>query len=306
MKTDTQKMVITALLIIAFGGLFACQTRNGQEHAVTDGHIINKDSSIENTDIKDILSQIPYYGDINKCRMSAKQALTYADLIQTADLKSVYGCGAVDEYKGDGFYPVLLDVSNDGIPLLLLVVGNPPNESGILGSCSRYFLYGYKNGTIQEIKIRGNLGLSSINEERLLVFEYEDTVEWASYGIEYHRIQNGTPELILEANAYYWIQSWGQYNIERNGKEYVMNRDYYFINNEEVGEEEFEMKISNNKEKIERLLWEDGADLSVTEPFRKYLPKTNTRTQAAQVFQAYANSLPVLDNMRQSTESQKR
>jgi hypothetical protein len=84
-----------------------------------------------------------------------------------------------------------------------------------------------------------------------------------------------------------------------------MNRDYYFfINNEEVGKEEFEMKISNNKEKIERLLWEDGAYLSVTEPFRKYLPKTNTRTQAAQVFQAYANSLPVLDNMRQSTESQ--
>jgi len=238
-----------------------------------------------------ILSRIPYYGDIGKCRLSAEQALTYADFIQTVDIKNQY-CSSIDEYTSDGFYPVLLDVSDNGIPLLLIVVGNPPNEYGMFGfdSCSHYLLYGYKNGKIQEIKAQGNLGLLPINGERLLVFENKDWVEGASYGSKYYRIKNGTPELVLQASAQYWVSDWGVYNITIDGRKYVMDRSYYFINGKEVNEKEFQKQISDNRNKIETLLVNEEV-LSATKPFLKYLSKTHTRNQVAQVFQTYANSI---------------
>jgi|GEM_PF-5647379 len=233
----------------------------------TDGMLLN-------------LFKIPYYGDRKQCRMLAEQAQAYANLIKIVDLKIEYS-----DYDGDDFFPVLLDVSGDGIPLLLLVVGLYPDEKGWLGFCGHYFLYGVEDGKAKRVE-KGwiNLSLQSRNEERLLLLMDEDSVEGSYERFKYYRVSNGMPELVFDAESQYWYWvDWPEY------EDYDMDREYYYINSLKVSSEYFEEQICRNN--IERLLLYDYDNLYVTASFQKYLVKTFTRDQAITIFQAYADSL---------------
>jgi len=69
------------------------------------------------------ISHIPFFGNHDNFRLSAEQALAFAEAIKLAEID----CESWGHFDFDVFYPVLIDVFGDGIPLLLLVYRIPNN-----------------------------------------------------------------------------------------------------------------------------------------------------------------------------------
>lgn len=61
------------------------------------------------------MEDLPYIGDISKCKMSVKQAKAYISVLEATEKQTTNEEG--DKYDQD--YAILMDVSGDGIPLLL-------------------------------------------------------------------------------------------------------------------------------------------------------------------------------------------
>ena len=241
---------------------------------------------------QEILTNIPYYGNPAECRLTAEQAIAYGGAIETAKFyfKEDDSFGM---YLGDGFYPVLIDVSGDGIPLLLIVVGNPPDDYGYFGVGSHCLIYGYKDGCIQTLHdpdnpmIFGDICVCTVNGEKVLGRIFTDQCEGAWDRSEYYRIKNGEILSIFSAEISYWIADWGEY-----GDFNSQNTANCYINEEKVNRTEYEeklkeLKIVNEEEIITS--WGDG--YTVTSSFAKYMTKNFDRSQAINVFQGYADAL---------------
>ena len=115
----------------------------------------NDDEPLQQTppSAETILVQIPYYGDRKNCRMTSVQALAYAEAIRTMESWSSLA-------EPEWFYPALMDVVGDGVPLLFLFWRS---ELGL-----GYSLYGYENGVSRRIDCYDSLSVVSRNDELLL------------------------------------------------------------------------------------------------------------------------------------------
>ena len=64
------------------------------------------------------ISYIPYFGNRDDFIMSAELAHAYVEAIRSAKIVSEYWPWG--NFTFDTFYPVLIDIAGDGVPLLLL------------------------------------------------------------------------------------------------------------------------------------------------------------------------------------------
>jgi hypothetical protein len=162
-----------------------------------------------------------------------------------------------------------MDVSEDGMPLLLLVDKEYEFESEEFSAWN--ILFGYADGAPQRItEYPMGIGITALGDENYLV-----TLKESDFGGDYYlyRVQNVAAELIKVTS---FFDNWHEGTL--------------FVNDIEVSEEEYdEMWLSMS---IEFLLRTDHPGTPYTvEPFEEYLSQSFTREEAAQIFIDYADTL---------------
>ena len=219
--------------------------------------------SSEAQNLKLDISYIPFFSDSAKFLLSTRQALVYVEAIRSAEVKHEYwGWGHL---TFDKIYPVFLDISGDGVPLLLIVEKDDMYSWDIHWN----LLFGFKDGELQQItKLPTGIGIATLNDERLLAL-----VCWSDFGgwICLYRVQHGAAVHISSTH----------FKIDRHN-------NAFYIDDVEAGENEF---------------WEAMEELSIkhlmatTHPgtvnslllFEKYLYQSFSREQVMQMFKNYAN-----------------
>ena len=223
-----------------------------------------EDTPSEATDI----SHIPYYGDREKIRLPAEQALAYAEAIRRAEIPHF----SSDTVDLDAIYPVLIDISGDGVPLLLIAQKDRRGASptSFYDVDVRYLLFGFANGELQRIASAGSgMGVAAMRNENLLSFY------WGYYGITYelYTVTNGFAELSA-------IKVF----------EYGPPDGITSIDGIQVSPEKYWETIEEMGRHIESLLslGPGGQGAVAFPPFSEYLTHYFTREQAAQIFLDYA------------------
>ena len=148
------------------------------------------------------LANIPYFGDISKLNMTADQAKAYAQAVRNAENPKADG----DNY--DLIVPMLIDVSNDGVPLLLIIPTKKDNSPGTPPIYS-YYLLGFYNGRLQEICRTRNIAIVTLNGENILcAYDFGGEVGWDFGGFSFYIVSNGTAELIaqIDFESFYGIE----------------------------------------------------------------------------------------------------
>jgi len=135
------------------------------------------------------ITNIPYYGNRSNFRLSAEHALAYAEAIRNAKINRD-GWGP---YNFDSLYPVLIDVSGDGVPLLLLLANVGDDEARSFGGPPLHppLLYGFENGEIQKIVEYAAIGIMVVDNNRFLSTGW---VHDFGGGYDLYRINNGAAE----------------------------------------------------------------------------------------------------------------
>lgn len=176
--------------------------------------------------VQSALGEIPYYGDISKCKMSAEQATAYAQLIADGlagdfsfrggydenidimtwdDSFQVYGWSNIpDPYETDRKNVILADFARDGIPYLYLFSSQEETS---------FEIYGWADG---EGKLAASVELAP--KEEYYLYEDEDDeskvkLTYAGLGGAVHdfvvySFYNGTTEEDSIWGAEYEIDGW--------------------------------------------------------------------------------------------------
>ena len=118
----------------------------------------------KNNSLIEVLKDMPYYGDVSKCKMTEEQALAYAQLISdglAGKFKGFYGYGGpvkdeyihwdkpytIDGYSGeydtDRAEVTLADLAGDGNPFLIL-------KSSLVDDCS-FEIYGWNQKKVSQV-----------------------------------------------------------------------------------------------------------------------------------------------------------
>jgi hypothetical protein len=211
------------------------------------------------------ISQIPNFGNRENFRLPAEHALAYVKAIRDA----VLFVGDCWNFSFDTFYPVFLDISGDGVPLLLLA--QEEIETGDHWGVPTYstLLFGYADGELQIITEFMGIGIWSTENENLLSVFWE-TDFGSTFSL--YRVYNGSAELVSNEN---YTSDWHGGLISINGIA--------------VSEEEFFAAYAEIP--LERLM-ERGhpgciiAGLS----FEEYLSELFTREQAIQILLDYVDT----------------
>jgi len=229
----------------------------------------NDNNTITQNKANDI-TQIPYYGDHEKFNLSVEHALAYAESIKNAelDIGELY-------FNFDILYPVLIDVTGDGVPLLLLVekANETGAETGQWGSLPLHLnlLFGYKNGELQKIAQFMGIGIELLNDERLL------SVGWVTdFGgsYDFYRINNGAAEFTTTMR---FVADW--HGGTPHGE--------ISIDGEEFSPEEYWAVLETIP--AERLMDKGHpGNVEICQTFEEYLSQSFTREQAMQIFLDYA------------------
>ena len=214
------------------------------------------------------ISDIALYGSREDFNLSARQARVFAETVISGD----YGMNILDDV--DAIYPVLLDISGDGIPLLLLV--GKTYESTERGDLPLYsnILYGYADGRVLPIKINTALGIMQKDGENLL------SLGWVTdFGGSYHfyRVQSGTLEYVSTMR---FVADW--HGGTPHGE--------ISIDGVPLSPEEYWERLAAIP--TIRLMDRDHPGfVTPTETFRQYLSQAFTVEQIARIFLNYAVSL---------------
>jgi hypothetical protein len=162
------------------------------------------------------ISQIPYYGKSENFRLSAELALAYTEAVRGAK----FSVGDDWHFDFNTFYPVFIDVSGDGIPLLLLA--QEETETGDHWGVPTYstLLFGYASGELQIITEFFGIGIWSAEDENLLSVSWE-----TDFGSRFYlyRVNNGGAKLVATEN---YISDWHGGLISINGA--VVSEEEYF------------------------------------------------------------------------------
>jgi hypothetical protein len=177
-----------------------------------------------NTLAQQQLSEIPYFGDINLLNMSSEQAMEYAGAVERATYNRFEG----DNY--DRIIPMLIDVSNDGIPLLMIIPNGearpaaPPADS--------FYLLGFNNGRVQEICRTRNITVVKVDNENLLCAYIDGAeIDWNYGKFSLYRVNNGTTELISELDFESFHDDMGE------------EPSIYYVNGENVNEDIYNQAV---------------------------------------------------------------
>lgn len=157
------------------------------------------------------LKSLPYIGDISKCQMSAQQATAYIDVLHKVEQSFSSG------YEKN--FAVLIDVSGDGVPLLLVWGGNLPYEE--CGVEPQY--WGYQNGTAVKLPM-GNLDTGIATWDGEVYFcNYNEIFSLDSDELhDFYRVKNGK---LSKAHTMKWDNSTGDSLFTIDGKS--VNQEQY-------------------------------------------------------------------------------
>ena len=236
------------------------------ENTTDDAFTQSDDTQTDTLNVELDISTIPYYGEREKFRLPAEIALAYADAIQEAYV-SVPAYGS---YDFDDIWPRLVDVSDDGIPLLLLIDKKNQDESREGGNASKRhtnLLFGYMDGKLQQI-VEGptSVGVLLDDEKFLVLMDESISNVYVMY-----RVNNGAAEVVSKTEF----------------REQGFDERIFLIDEVEVSKNEYQAALS--KFRIERLFVADryGYSYDYTTDGQSY-----SRDQLVQIFQDYAESLP--------------
>ena len=205
------------------------------------------------------ISHIPYFGDFAQFRLPAEHALAYAEAIKTAYLDIGWG-----HFSFDILYPVLIDVSGDGVPLLLLA---ERDDTISWGDAHWNMLFGFADGKLQRITaFPTGIGIAMIDYEPLLALVF-----WHDFGgeISLYRVQNGGAGLVSKTR---FFSDW--------------HNEAFYIDDVEVSEYEFWGTVEGFS--IVHLM-ETTHPLTVHSlpAFEEYLSRPFTREQVVRIFWDY-------------------
>ncbi|MCL2674388.1 MAG: hypothetical protein FWE92_03560 [Defluviitaleaceae bacterium] len=213
------------------------------------------------------ISHIPFYGNRENFHLPAAHALAYAEAIRSAEFEF----GDWEYLNFDMILPVLIDVSGDGIPLLLLAV-----KFEDYWGTNQYWniLFGYANGEIQRITERMAIGMMHIDGENLL------SVGWVTdFGgsYDFYRVQNGAAEFVSTMR---FVADW--HGGTPHGE--------ISIDSEELSPEEYWEILAATPTK--RLMDRDHPGfVTPYSTFEEYLSQSFTSDQLMQIFLDHAASV---------------
>jgi len=220
------------------------------------------------------ISQIPYFGNRDNFNLSASHALAFADATRSAATDIDDGVN----FCFDVIYPVFIDVSGDGAPLLLLV--GRMTETDTWGSLPMhpYFLYSYANGEFQVAAPHMAVGIMQVEEENLL------TIGWVhDFGGYYnlYQVRGGTTHFVSTMT---FIADW--HGGDPHGE--------ISINGKELTPEEYWAALETIPTGILIEKWHPGNTV-VSPILEAYLIQSFTREQLVQVFIDYAENVPPIE-----------
>jgi hypothetical protein len=230
-----------------------------------------------NTDIQNKgldISDIPYYGNRENFALPPEHALAYAKAIENAEF-NFYNTGVI--FGFDIVYPVFIDVTGDGVPLLMLVEKTDEtdawnNEWAGLPMQSA-LLFGYSNGEIQHFPQSMAIGIMLIDGERLLSV---GGVSDFGGSYDFYRVHNAAAEFVSTMKI---VADW--HGGTPHGE---ISIDGIEINPEEYWEI---LETIPTERLIDK--WHPGNTV-VTPLFEAYISQPLTREQAIQMFLDYAES----------------
>jgi len=211
------------------------------------------------------ISTIPFIGNRENFRLPAEHAQAYAHAISSAGLE-VDGL----HFSFDTLYPILIDVSGDGVPLLLLI--GQADETGQWGDLPLHpnLLFGFADN-LQLITQFMAVGITEFDGENLL------TIGGVSdFGGSYHfyRVDGGAAEFV---STMIFVADWhggtppGEISID--GVE-LSPEDYFAA-----------LEAIPTVSLIEK--WHPG-NVVATSLLQAHMPQPFTREQAAQIFTDHA------------------
>ena len=253
-------LVLILVGLIIFGVHIVLRDDNGTDTPLGQSSNL---PDISSEAMETLLSQTLLIGDVENFALPRDIAFAYAEAIRTAGFNSESG----ERIDFDEFYVVLLDVSGDGVPLLLLV--KEELGHGLAWDTYRNLLFGFAGGEIQEIlEYSTGIGIATENGERLLLLALEH-----DFGGKHHfyRVSNGSAEFVSTTTFVYGI-----------------HENVFTINGVDVAQEE--VRAMFEEDYFERFMWTSHhGPISVTDSFGALLVQTLTRDQAEQLFLDYAN-----------------
>jgi len=214
----------------------------------------------------DILEDIPYFGDRESLSLPAEHALAYAEAIRNAEVD----LGDWGLFSFDELYPVFIDVSGDGVPLLLLV--DKSGGSDLWGGLTMHqpLLFGYTNGEIQQIAEYIAIGLMLEGDETLLSVGRKSDFG-GSYN--FYRISNGAAEFVSTKE---FVADW--------------SRGEFSIDGVELSSEEYSAALEAIPTSHLIYSWHPG-NKTASPMFEEYLLQPFAREQAMQIFLDYAAAI---------------
>ena len=235
------------------------------------------------------LGEIPYFGDRSILNLTAEQAQEYAQVVENAECTFGF-----ENY--DRIIPMLIDVSNDGVPLLLIIpYGEELQNAWPVFS---FYLLGFNNGKVQEICRTGSIAIVTVDNENLLCAYIDSWDAYHDFGqFSLYRINNGTAELISELNFDKF------YPIIDEDTDIGDETLSFKINGENVSEDVFEQVVGGFRSIISegshlvRMRTHYGHNLfEENDLIYEYLRSPFSRDQVKQAFINYANVMTLSKN----------
>lgn len=156
----------------------------------------------------DALAEIKYYGDKSKCQMTKEMALAYAEAIDSQ--KSI-----VEGNSGTQFdlYAALLDLSGDGMPILVTVVAERVSKDLFyMDGYPAVFVWTWDGKKAEKYDFGKDLALDDISDiwfstypggGKVYVSEGASLADASSYGMLYYDVTNA--QLLLERHETLYI-----------------------------------------------------------------------------------------------------
>lgn len=212
------------------------------------------------------IASIPFFGNPDTFNLPAAHALAYAEAIQNAG----FGIDSL-HFRFDTFYPVLIDISGDGVPLLLLV--EKADHTAQWGDLPLHpnLLFGFADGELQRITQFMAVGTTQKGDETLLTI---GAISDFGGSYNFYRVHYGAA--IFDSTMLF-VADWhggvphGEINI--NG-EILSPEDYWAI-----------LETIPEVSLIEQ--WHPG-NVVVSSALEPYLMAAFTRGQAVQMFLDHA------------------
>lgn len=216
-------------------------------------------------------SDIPFYGNRSNFNLSTERALAFAQIITNIENRDT-GWGYV---SFDVLYPVMIDISGDGVPLLM-VVGTLLSEHDDWWSDSLrvFYLYGFANGEIQQIASWDAVGIMQTENEAFL--SLGSTHDFGGHR-SFYRVRNGSAEYV-STTTFVWNPHGGPSSVLASIDDLPVYGGYFW----QIFESIPTIRLIED--------WHPG-NTTATEEFSEYMRNAFAREQLIQLFIEFAEKI---------------